>query len=1320
MAGGLNWRAGLKWTAVAIAAVVVVVVAAAYLIFSSSRFQRWAGRKAEAAASQALGTPVHITNLRLQGFGLSPSADVSSFSIAGRGPAAAPPLLTVDHAHVAVRITSLWRRTWQLETVELDHPVVHLRVAADGSTNLPQPPRGGGQGPDIFQLGIRHLALRQGEVFINDRQALLAADLRSLALNATFDPATERYTGGLAYQQGSITWDKHASLSHSLSLAFDAGRDGLKIPRLSLTSDALTVTASAVMPRYVPPQAEVQYRMQVALAGLRPLVGERNLPRGAVDVEGTAAWRNDHFTAQGHFTSSELVTTAAALSLPVRNLSGQYQFTGRDLTVSGIGAAVLGGSLRAEAVVHDVGGRNQGSFHARLSGARLERVARLAPAGGRTLGELGIAGIAAGEATGAWQGRFDTLVLRTQASLQAGVQGQPLTASLNAVYDAQRQLLTLADTKLETAGLNLTANGTLTAGGAGAIALQTTSPNLGQAEALAARLAVALGRPLPPLGLSGQATFHGSIAGPLAAPHIAGHLQAAPLTVRGVSWRSLAADVSAAPDRIRLQNVRVLAGTEGRITLDATLGLAAWRPSAASAVSGSLTASHFALDQVAPLVPGRMPLTGILNAHAALQGTLAAPQGEAVVAVSQAHLHIGGKDELGGGLQSFTVTAHGAGAVITFDASAQLLSGPLTAQGSFNYQTRSFQGGLQADKMALDRLPAITRRRLPIAGEVSLRGAGQGTLAAPTFQLTATAPQLVIAGQTITGLQLDARLQDSRVHATFAATALKTALTAQADLGWGGAWPLQARLDAPAIPIAPLLVAFAPQQAEGVHGQTELHATLSGPLTHPEALQAQVTFPTLSLAYGSTLRLQAAQPIEARLEQGVVTLQPAHLTGTDTDLHLSGSLPLRGNVAAAALHVAINGTVDARLLEAFVPNLTSSGRLQLNVNAGGTLAQPHLAGAIQISDLAINNPDWPVALQAGHGALRLADDRMDVTAFEASVGGGTLTLSGGLNLGAAPRFNLALAARSIRFRLPPSLRDTVNADLVFSGTPQQALLSGRAQVLQVMPVPGFDFATLATDLSTQAVTLASPDSFLRNLRLEVAVTTPNQIAITSRDFSLRANASLNLRGTGDAPVLLGRVDVTSGDLIFRGNRYVLQAGTLDFVNPTRTIANVNIAADTNINQYAVHLRLQGPADNLRTTYNSEPALPPADIINLLAFGQTTESGSANPLPGNLGAETLVAGAVTSQITDRVEKIAGISHLSVDPVLGGNQQGNGARITLQQRVTGNLYVTISTDVTSTQRDVIEIQYHFTPRVSITGVRKQNGGFGANLQFKKTWH
>lgn len=1325
MAGGFHWRAWIKWIAIAVGILVAVAAAAGYLVLSSARFQRWVARKAEVAASQALGTPVHISNLRLQSFTLSPSADVLRFSIRGRGPASAPPLLTVDHAHVVVRITSLLHRSWQLTSVELDHPVVHLLVNPDGTTNLPQPPAGNGPGPDIFQLGIRNLAVRNGEVFVNDRPAELEAELRSLTLDVAFHPLTRRYTGNLAYAQGSVTWDHHQALPHSLQMAFDAGRDGVKIPSLTLTSGVVHLAASATVPTLAPLRLDARYQMQVGLAALRPIVGQHDLPRGTVTVDGAAAWHDDQFTASGRFSSPALVTTSSALSIPVGDLAGRYQFAGRDLKVTGLRATVLGGALGGDAQVRAVGSKNLGNFNLQVHGAQVARIARLAPQGARTLGELGIAGTAQITAAGQWQGRFDTLVVHAQAGISAQIQSakyprQPVEASLDAVYDAARQRLTLTDTHLQAAGLSFTANGALTHSGSGNIALEATASDLHQAELLTDRLATALGRPLPPLELSGQAGFRGTVSGRLKAPSIQGHLQGGPLAVRGVHWRSLKADLAASPTQVQVRNLVVVAGTQGRITLDATLGLSHWQPSGASPMTVRVAAVHFALDQVAPLVPGPMPLSGILSAHAQVQGTLSAPQGEGVVAVAQAHLHLGGKDELGAGLQSFSIQAHGAGDTVTLDAAAQLDSGPVSAHGSVNYQTRAYQAEIHADKLLLDRLPALTRRRLPITGTIALHGSGQGTFASPNFQIAATAPQLDIAGQILSGLELDAQIHGRQLHATFAGTALKAALKAQADLGLGGSWPIQARFDAPAVPLAPLLVAFAPQQAEGIHGQTEVHASLSGPLADPQRLQAQITLPALSLAYGPVLRLQAAQPIVARLAQGVVTLEPTHITGTDTDLRLSGSIPARADVSAAALQMAINGQVDARLLEAFVPDLTSTGQVQINITAAGTFAQPRLSGTLQITALAINNPDWPVTLQGGHGALRLANDRIDVTAFEASVGGGTLTLSGGINLGTQTHFNLALAARQVRFRLPASLRDTVNADLVFTGTPESALISGRAQVLQVAPVPGFDFATLATDLSTQAVTLAAPDSFLRNLRLEVAISTPNQIAVTSRDFSLRANANLNLRGTGDDPVILGRVDVTSGDLIFRGNRYVLQAGTLDFINPTRTIANVNITADTTINQYNLHLRLQGPADNLRTTYNSDPALPPADIINLLAFGQTTESGSANPLPGNLGAETLVAGAVTSQITDRVEKIAGISHLSVDPVLGANQQGNGARITLQQRVTGNLYVTISTDVTSTQRDVIEIQYHFTPRVSITGVRKQNGGLGANLQFKKTWH
>jgi translocation and assembly module TamB len=152
------------------------------------------------------------------------------------------------------------------------------------------------------------------------------------------------------------------------------------------------------------------------------------------------------------------------------------------------------------------------------------------------------------------------------------------------------------------------------------------------------------------------------------------------------------------------------------------------------------------------------------------------------------------------------------------------------------------------------------------------------------------------------------------------------------------------------------------------------------------------------------------------------------------------------------------------------------------------------------------------------------------------------------------------------------------------------------------------------------------------------------------------------------------------------------------------------------------MKFNGPVDQLRTSYSSDPALPSADIINLLAFGKTTEANSANPsAPANQAAESLVASQVSSQVTSRVSKVAGISQLSIDPVLaGGSSQGPpGANITIQQRVTGNLFVTFSSNVASTQSQTIQGQYQVTPKMAVSATRDQNGGFAVDTILKKSW-
>ena len=90
-------------------------------------------------------------------------------------------------------------------------------------------------------------------------------------------------------------------------------------------------------------------------------------------------------------------------------------------------------------------------------------------------------------------------------------------------------------------------------------------------------------------------------------------------------------------------------------------------------------------------------------------------------------------------------------------------------------------------------------------------------------------------------------------------------------------------------------------------------------------------------------------------------------------------------------------------------------------------------------------------------------------------------------------------------------------------------------------------------------------------------------------------------------------------------------------NPNRIEPRVNLAAETRVKQYNIQLLFRGPIDQLRTTYSSEPPLPP---INLLVFGRTTRTTDATT-PSNLGAESLIASTVTRIITNRVEKLVGL-------------------------------------------------------------------------------
>jgi translocation and assembly module TamB len=295
--------------------------------------------------------------------------------------------------------------------------------------------------------------------------------------------------------------------------------------------------------------------------------------------------------------------------------------------------------------------------------------------------------------------------------------------------------------------------------------------------------------------------------------------------------------------------------------------------------------------------------------------------------------------------------------------------------------------------------------------------------------------------------------------------------------------------------------------------------------------------------------------------------------------------------------------------------------------------------------------------------------------------------------------------------------------LRLSGSTQAGVLSGQVVVQRLLMAQGVDLAGIIVAAKEPGRTPSTTSPFLRNLQFEIqAVSTPDA-RIEWSSARLESEANVRIRGTWEHPILLGHVHLLGGEMTFRGNRYRLARGDINFSNPFRLDPVLNVEAVTTIRQYEVTLDFTGPASRLTLAYRSDPPLPSSDVIALLALGQTSEqSGLRGPTAvqtPELGATTLLSEAISSQLGGRIERLFGISRFRVDPFLAGTatEQNAPARVTIEQQVKRDLVITYITNVTSTQQQVIQVEYNLSRRLSIVALRDQNGTFGLDIVFRR---
>ena len=1303
-------------------------------------------------------------------------AEVDGFVLHGTEPADAPPLFRADAIVAGIRIVSVLKRSIDLQYLDVRHPQVAVILYPDGHTNLPAPKvqrAGKGTVETILDLAIGRFSVADGSFEVRGQgKTPFDAQGRNLRAQFTYDLAGPRYRGQLSVAPAGFHWGAFQPVPLDVNLSLAVQKNRLEIASGRVATAQSQAEFSGAIDSLADFSGSFQYKVRASLAEVIHTLASRTQLEGPVTLAGRLSFHgaSDYLAAGTLHAAGVLFRPDPHFILRDAHADGAFNIDPRRIAVTGVRFAGLamasltgtGGKLepfpvtgRIETAVLrqntlDAGGVHidalDGSFAGKTQFAGLRRVHVEGDVAGfdvrkmmRVYNGQSVPWDAA--ASGPMQlsvtlGNTSTLQLTAHMAISPSGPGAPVHGLIDAAYDAAGETLDLGNSSLALPSTQVNFSGVL----GRHLRVHADSRNLDD-------VLPAFNIPSLPVKLrNGEAVFDGSITGKLDDPRITGHGRATGAVWSGRTFDALAGDIGLTGAGLTLHNGSLQQGAlhaQG----EGSLGMRDWKVEDASAISaaGSIRNAPLA-DLLAMAEIKNVPVEGTVGAEGKVSGTVGDPRIAANVTVANGALEGEPFDRLTGAVEYSGTTVEMANAQleagakrITFQADYQHQPGIL-AQGQLRFH-------VDTNAMPLGQFQIVSKAYPGISGTAELHAAGALDIAPvkpgePGFRLTSLTGavhgrSLRINDQPVRDGTLTAQTKGSELLAHFDSELAGSVIQGDGHWTLSGDYPGGAQISFKGVDLERLrawLRGKRPPAGIQLTGSAEGTLTVDGPAIKPDLWKAQLRIPSLSIgpagdlpAGVSSLALHNPEPIAVAMERNIVKIESFRLVGRATDFSVTGSVNLQQK---NPLDLHVSGRFDLATLQDLVPGINGSGAIETGVTVRGPLAQPLIAGRLDIKNATFNLAEIPIGISNTNGVILFDGSRATIQSFSGESGGGTLTLSGFAGYtGDALVFRLHANAHQMRVRYPEDFSTVADASLSLTGASDSSTLSGHITVLRTGFNPRSDFSSILAKSAEPVRTPSAQTGLLANMHFDVEIDTAPDITFqSSLAQGLEAEASLRLRGTGSNPSLLGRINLTQGQIVFFGTPFTVNQGSIAFYNPVKIEPVLNLDLDTKARGIDVILNISGPIDKLNLTPRSDPPMPLSDIVALLATGRsptgdyaTLMNSPASPQSSQqMGASALLGQAIASPVTGRLQRFFGVTRLKIDPTLTsltGGENNPQARLTVEQQVTPEITFTYITDVTSTNPLVIQVEWAFAHNWSAVLLRDENGLIGLNFVYKR---
>lgn len=1348
----------LLWKTVGGAAAAVLLVIAGLAIYASTPyFARSVRARIVSELADATGGRVEIQAFHWSLLHLS--AQVDGLTIHGLEADGEAPYLHVGRVYVRARFLTLFIPRIGLSALEVDRPAFHLIIYPDGSTNQPRPrvrPKGNTDVLNtIFRLKVKRAEVRNGVALINQRAIPFDLSASNVAVVFAYRPSAHGTSGGryLGHMEAAdliFKRGQHTAVPSKLTVELELERNAFRLKALHFSSGKSELDGSGSIADFANPHWNFATRGDVDLRAVAALTGIEGLRGGTAQISLQAQGdRTNPFVVFGKAQVTDAAYRAGALAVDGLSASTLLRITPTEIALDGIAARLRAGGV-IHAVMHIDDWRKHGpaSIDAAVEGIRLPTVMRMVAK--PQFQDLGFDSAISGTVKVTWSGaRFTgpksnlaaaaNLKLSAPASASSGLLSSgllPMRGSIAATYFGREGAVQIRQFQAETPATEIQATGRLgvyPVTGASNLQMHLATDNLGEFDRLLKTLGLEVngrrGAAAIPVHLSGEAEFTGTVTQSLLDPDVRGTLAARNFATifhpsgshaTQIHWDSLNAAGEYSASRIVIQQATLVRGG-AKIQVHGTIqpvgqgrtrraGFREPEFGSSSPVNVTAGIDGASIADLSSIVGRQYPITGIVNLSAHLGGTLGDLDGGGDFSA------LGGAIE-GEPYQSIEGNWSFEGRRINLTRLVlRKGSGIAIANGNYDLDSKKFLFNLDAKRFELAQFARLRNPQFPLAGELEFDAHASGTPQAPSLLIGVHLRNLTVRGQPEGGLEAFANTNNGVVsfsaHTTGKDRPGAIELSGQTTLR--GDLPTRAALKFSSYDLEPFLETF---HIEDLAGPTivggDFHA--SGSLKQPKLFQGAGEITELAVTR-ENVTLKNEGPILASLGDGVLHLKRAHIVGPDTDMSVAGTAALTGG---QPLHIVGSGSINMALAQLFDPDITSTGHVRFNVEAGGTLRRPSMNGRVELADVSLALSDLPNGISRMNGTLEFDQDRLEVKNLDGKTGGGDLKIGGFITYQQGIYADLTATGKSIRVRYS-GLSSTADLKLRLQGPERSLLLSGNILLTRFLVSPNIDFAQFTKPAAPSAPpNQNSPSS---RVRLDIHVTSSPQLDFQNSYAQLAGSVDLRIRGTIAQPSVLGRINVTEGSAKFAGQNYRVQRGSISFTNPVHIEPLIDLDAITRIEEYDVTVGLHGSLNHLAPTFRSDPPLPQADVISLLALGRTQQeqlvySQQQNQIGANNTANMLLGGALNATVSNRVQELFGFGSVKIDPNYLGNLGNSSARITVQQNISRTVQLTYARNVNATAEQLIQAQINLTRNISLVAIRDESDVFSLVVKFHK---